>query len=281
MRIAPVRWLRVISCAAMMGALCCLTASAEEKQPSRNLGIEGSAVFVLPRADYQVRSLDDSSEILLYMESVSPADGGGYRVVVRYMGFEPGDYSLANYLTLPDGSRAEELTPFKLMVRSELPGDHNGQLEKMEPAPFPFMGGYRVFLGSLAVIWVAGIVWFIRSSRKRNVVAVAVEMLTEPSFAERIRPLVEAAAAGHISLDEQTLLERLLMGFWREKLEIAEPRMADAIGVLKKHPLAGEILRAMERWLHQAGNASPSEINRLLEPYHRQPATVVESEVIA
>ena len=94
----------------------------------------------------------------------------------------------------------------------------------------------------------------------------------EPSFAERLRPLVEAAAVGQLSTAEQATLERLLMGFWREKLGLPEMRMAEALARLKAHGEAGAILRAVERWLHQPGSNGVSEIKSLLQPYRNLPA---------
>jgi hypothetical protein len=75
-------------------------------------------------------------------------------------------------------------------------------------------------------------------------------------------------------VDEQAALERLLMGYWRDKLRLDEARMADMLQQLKRHAEAGAILRAVERWLHKPGAApGASEINALLEPYRTgQPA---------
>lgn len=268
--------------AAVMAVLALVSfVRAADSPAARNLGIEGVSTMVLPRADYQARPMDDRSELLLNVQSVEPVDSGGFRYKIHYMGLEPGAYSLAEFLMLPDGSRPEEIKDFRLHVRAELPEDHNGQLEQMSDAPFPFIGGYRIFLSFLGLLWVVGIVMFIRSYRKKKVVTVEEVVVPEPGFAERIRPLVESAAAGTITLDDQTLLERLLMGFWREKLDLTEPRVAEAVLLLKQHPVAGELLRAMERWLHRPGGSSAAEINPLLEPYRKVPQNPTAEEVQA
>ena len=265
--------------AAVIAVLAVVLFTKTNASPAtRNLGIEGVSTMVLPRADYQARPMDDRSELLLNIQSVKPVDAGGFRYEIQYMGLEPGEYSLAEFLILPDGSRPEEIKDFRLHVRSELPEDHNGQLEQMSAAPFPFIGGYRIFLGFLGLLWVAGIVMFIRSYRKKKVVIDETVVVPEPGFAERIRPLVESAAAGTITLEDQTLLQRLLMGFWREKLDLTEPRVAEAVLLLKQHPVAGELLRAMERWLHRPGVSSAAEINPLLEPYRNAPEKTVTVE---
>lgn len=240
--------------------------------PARHIGLEGKASLPLPRPDYRPRPLDDRTELILRVESVTPTTNGQHRYDFYYMGFEPGAYSLADYLVRPDGSRPEELAGFHLAVRAMLPEDHDGQLNAYVPRPFPFLGGYRVFLLLLGVLWAGGLAAFVISFRKRRVVAVPVQVLAEPSLAERMRPLVEAAALGNLSTDGQAQLERLLMGYWRAQLNLPELRMAEALVRLKEHAEAGPLLRALERWLHQRTGAPLPEVSALLAPYRHVPA---------
>jgi hypothetical protein len=238
--------------------------------PTRAIGIEGRVSLDLPRGDYRPRPLDDRTELILRIEAVTNVAANQHRYEFHYMGLEPGAYSLAQYLIHPDGSLAMELSNTLVHVQAVLPLDHDGKLTSYTPGRFPFIGGYRVFLGLVALLWVGGIAGFVISYRKRRVVAVPVVVVPEPSFAERIRPLVEAAAAGKLSLEDKAQLERLMMGFWREKLHLpVEQRMAESLDQLKAHAQAGELLRALERWLHQRAGATAQEVNALLEPYRR------------
>jgi len=242
-------------------------ASSSEKAPSRTIGIEGGFSLELPRADYRPRPLDDRTEMILRIDAITPTNGQ-YRYDLYYMGLEPGVYKLADYLMRPDGSRPDELAQIPLKVRSLLPEDHNGHLNPVKPNRFPFIGGYRVFLGVIGLAWAGGIAAFVISYRKKKVVAGPVAVESRPSLAEMLRPLVEAAAAGRLNLDGQAQLERLLMGYWRERLDLpVDLRMAEAISRLKEHAQAGELLRALERWLHRPGGIGVAEINALLDPY--------------
>jgi hypothetical protein len=207
--------------------------------------------------------------VILRVESVTPVAGNQHRYELFFMGLEPGDYSLADFLMRPDGSRPDELASIRLHAQSLLPDDHNGQLTAFVPRRFPFIGGYRVFLGFVALLWVGGIVGFVLSYRKRKSTQAPVMLAPEPSFAERLRPLVEAAARGELSNEEKAQVERLLTGFWREKLRLPEQRMADALTQLKAHTEAGALLRALERWLHRREGASAEQINDLLAPYRQ------------
>jgi hypothetical protein len=91
-----------------------------------------------------------------------------------------------------------------------------------------------------------------------------------------MRPYVEAAAAGSLTASGQAELERLMTGYWREKLDLPERRMADILAGLKRHPEAGSLLLALERWLHRPGGASATEINGLLEPYRHLPVAAAK-----
>lgn len=249
--------------------------SKSESKP-QTIGIEGRAVVALPAANYLPRPLDDRTELILRIEKVEPAEGGQFRYHFHFIGLEPGSYTLADYLIRPDGSRPDEIKEARLQVQSMLPEDHDGQLNPHHPRPFPFIGGYRALLITLAALWVGGLVAFGLAGRKRRRPEVVAPLVPEPSLAERLRPLVEAAASGELSVDGQAALERLLMGYWREKLSLPEMRMAEALSRLKNHHDAGAILRAVERWLHQPGGPGTTEIRSLLQPYRNVPvATVV------
>ena len=240
--------------------------------PSRNIGIEGSVSLPLPRADYRVRPLDDRTELILRIEKIAVLTNGQHRYDFFYMGLEPGLYKLADYLIRPDGSRPDELGAMQIQVRALLPEEHNGQLNAYTPRRFPFIGGYRGLLLALAVAWAGGLITFIVVSRRKRPVEIPLAVAPEPSLAERLRPLVEAAAAGELSVEDQARLERLLMGYWRDKLNLPELRMADALARLKAHGEAGELLRTLERWLHRPGGATREEVSGLLAPYRFVPA---------
>jgi hypothetical protein len=238
----------------------------------RVIGIEGNASAVLNRGDYQSKPLDDRTPLILRIEAITPDGDGRFNYLFDYIGFEPGTYDLGDYLILPDGSPAAEAGGVMIEVRSILPEDHDGSLNPYFTQPFPWFGGYRMMLAALAILWVLGLVGFYWFGRRRKPVLVVEPVVPPPSYAERMRPLVEAAAAGILSVSGQAELERLMTGYWRDKLALPDQRMADTLATLKRHPDAGALLLALERWLHRPSGASQSEIDRLLEPYRHLPA---------
>jgi hypothetical protein len=237
----------------------------------RVIGIEGDVSIVLNRGDYQPKPLDDRTPLILRIEAITPGGDGRFNYDFHYIGFEPGSYDLGNYLILPDGSPAAEAGGVMIDVRSILPADHDGSLNPHFPQPFPWFGGYRVMLGMLAIVWVLGLIGFYWFGRRKKPVIVVEPAPPPPSYAERMRPLVEAAAAGTLAVSGQAELERLMTGYWRDKLALPDQRMADTLAALKRHQDAGALLLALERWLHRPEGASQSEIDRLLEPYRHLP----------
>ena len=261
------RWFSLIM--ALVVSLVSQASSAEETP--RVIGIEGNATVLLSRGDYQPKPLDDRTPLILRIEAIIPESEGRFNYHFHYIGFEPGTYDLGHYLILPDGSPAAEAGGVMIEVRSILPADHDGSLNPYLTRPFPWFGGYRVMLVALAILWVLGLVGFYWFGRRRKPVVVVEPVLPPPSYAERMRPLVEAAAAGTLTVSGQAELERLMTGYWRDKLALPDQRMADTLAALKRHSDAGALLLALERWLHRPGGASQTEIDSLLEPYRHLP----------
>jgi len=246
-------------------------ATAEEKPAARGIGIEGHVFITLDRPDYQAKPLDDRTPLILRVESIRPAGEGKYVYDFHYMGLEPGGYKLRDYLIHADGSEATEIGETGFTAQSVLPPGHDGKLTSYVPRPFPWFGGYRIALGAFAAFWVLGLIALAWWCRRRKVVAEVACEPPPPTYAERMRPFVEAAAAGNLTPSGQAELERLMTGYWREKLQLPEQRMADELALLKNHPEAGELVRTLEKWLHRPGGASPEDVHRLLEPYRHLP----------
>lgn len=270
-----VGWLRIIS------LLVVLMAWAKAAPPPRVIGMEGDLKVPLARGDYQPKPFDDRTTLILRVEAVTPSADGKYVYDLHYMGFEPGVYRLSDYLIHPDGTLATEIGDVQVEVHSILPPDYDGALNSYVPRPFPWIGGYRMLLGILATLWVFGLLAFAWFYRRKKPALVVDDTPPPPTYAERMRPFVEAAAAGTLTSAGQAQLERLMTGYWREKLALPEKqRMAESLAAMMRDTDAGSLLRAMERWLHRPGGASPAEVNALLEPYRHPPAAALK-EVVA
>jgi hypothetical protein len=243
------------------------------------IGVEKTVAATFDRDDYRPKPQDDRTPLILQVGSVKPRPDGRHDYIFRYIGFEPGTYRLADYLIRPDGTpvAAGEEALVHVELNSILPLDFKGELSSRDAGIFPRIGGYRRVLWVLGALWVVALptlLWFTR--KKKTLVAVEV-VVAPPTYAERMRPLIEAAATGTLAASGQAELERLITGYWREKLGRPELRMAESLAALKAQPEAGALLLALERWLHRPGGASPAEIDALLKPY-ASPASAKEGD---
>jgi hypothetical protein len=87
--------------------------------------------------------------------------------------------------------------------------------------------------------------------------------------------MVEAAIAGRLTLTEQAELERLLLAYWRRRLNLENSKPAEAIAKLRGHAEAGQVLRQLEAWLHRPpGPSDAVDVAGLLMPYRSLAAEV-------
>ena len=249
--------------------------AADPERPT--VGIEGQAEAVLPRRDYAPRPVDDRTDLILRIDAVQPADGGGFRYTFHYLGLEPGAFALSEHLVRVDGEPATELSNTLLQVGSLLPKDHDGSLVDAPRRRLPWLGGYRAGLVLLGMLWVAGLVVLARMNRPKPAPP-APPPAPPPSLADLLRPLAESAAAGTLDAAGRARLERLMIGYWSERLALTDLPAAERLPKLRAHPEGGLLLRSVEEWLHSPRGATPDDVRRVLQPYAAVAAPVSAGE---
>lgn len=257
-------------------------AGAGGEAPLLELGLGVPGVLeevVLPGPELAVRPLDRDAPLVLRIVAVRP-HGTAHRYDLEVYGLEGGDYDLRQLLVPAEaGAAPVELPPLPVTITDALPP---GQVEPfpLEAGALPEVGGYRLALVLGAGAWIAGLLAILLVGRRRRLDAAAAAA-TGPSLAERLRPLVDEAAAGRLDAEGQARLERLLVGAWRRRLGLAGAPPAEALARLREHPEAGALLRALEAWLHQPpGRAAPVDVEALLAPY-RDPAFAPDADAAA
>ena len=98
------------------------------------------------------------------------------------------------------------------------------------------------------------------------------------TLAERLRSTIEAAVAGDVDKSGLAEMERMLIGYWRRKLDLNETNASDALTQLQEHEEAGALLRQLERWLHHRAASTEVDVATLLEPYRNVPAEELHNE---
>ena len=244
--------------------LCVVAVADDERRPTVGKPARIDQI-VLPGSELVVKRVEDSRAPIVLRIVQSYPHGTAFRYDLVYYGLEPGEYDLREYLERRDGSTTGDLSPMKVEIRAMLPP---GQVEPslLESRKAPRLGGYRLVLIAGAIVWVAGLLAILFGRRRRGHSANANR--EQPlTLADRLRPLVLDAMAGTLDRTRQAELERILLDYWRERLNLTDANAADAIARLRQHEEAGRLLRQLEMWLHQPGKASEVDVAALLQPY--------------
>jgi hypothetical protein len=237
------------------------------------VGMEGGLDVALPLAGLITKPGDHRASLVLRIAATQPY-GTLTRYELRYTGRVPGQHDLRNYLFTTEGLPATNLPALQVKITGLLPNPHSGWLEEQAHSAPSLFRSYRVMLISVAVLWVAAFFIIRRLDRKPKTLTAPVATARPPSFAEKIRPLVERAAAGQLSAEEKATLERMLITHWQQRLNLIGASTNDLIHQLRQHPEAGVLLRALEDWLHRPPGSAPVRVEEFLAPYAR----VVDSQ---
>jgi hypothetical protein len=125
----------------------------------------------------------------------------------------------------------------------------------------------------VGVLWVGLLVPLIFWRRQKRV-KVEAAAPARKTFADRLRPLIDRAANGTLTVEEKGKLERMLLWYWQQRLDLTGDSPAEAIAALRRHQQAGELLRALEQWLHRRPGSTATataDVNALLMPYRDAP----------
>lgn len=204
------------------------------------------------------------------IRSTVDADG----IVTTRLGFigtTAGVFDLAPLLEHADGTVATGLDPIPVAIESTLPETVGSDLfGGTESEPF-HANRYRATLITIGILWIAVpiAVLVIRRLRRRAPEPV-VPPAPPPSLADQLRPLVHSALAGTLDVAGRGQLELLLYSYWRERRGLGDLPQVEAVSALRRDDTAGELLVAVERWLHDrpdAANRSSERVEALLAPY--------------
>lgn len=226
--------------------------------------VESEHGFVRGRPD-----LDLESPILVRVANVRVGPEGEHLSELEFIGTDVGEFDLRNVLVFEDGGPIDRIGPQMIEIVSNLSADAPSDVFLAEAPPASIGSGYRGILWAIGVAWLlVPVVVVIKRSLRRP--PPPIEVIPPPTIADKIAPLVELAATRELSVPEQGRLELLLYAYWQDRLGLGPDRI-DAVAELRRHDVAGKLLRAVESWLHAPRRTPPSrqEITELLSPYLR------------
>ncbi len=229
--------------------------------------------IVLPGSELQVKPMDDRKIPIILRIVATWQHGDSMRYDFEFIGLEPGDFDLKDYLFRADGSDADDLPAIPIHVTSILP---EGQVQ---PNPldtnWPAIKRYKPLAMLAAIAWLGGLIALILW-RRNSVKAVAAQAKPR-TFAEMLEPRLKAAMEGELNTSQLAELERFVVEFWRRRLRMSEVPVNQVILKLRNHDEAGPLLKQLEKWIHAPAGGQRSELGgqrsegselaRLLEPY--------------
>lgn len=228
---------------------------------------------LLPGSELTGRPVESREAKVVVRVLDSFAHGDGYRYDLEATGFEPGVHNLSESLVRKDATATADLPPVWVEITSQLPA---GQVKPHQlPLTVPKVTGYYTGLMIAAAgLWILGLLGILFWGRGKETHLSGKDR--KPTVADRLRPLLERAAAGKLSDDERASLERVLLAFWRKKLRLEKVPPAQLFPQLRQHPEAAGLLLQMEQWLHAPGTSQGLDWQQLLEPYRTMDWTDLE-----
>ncbi len=245
---------------------------------ARRVGIEGVYTLRYDGPVLELKPAGEKSPIALRIADV--ADDGPAKVYeLRYIGVRPGQFDLRDYLRRVDGGPTDGVPSAVVVIQQVLPEDHDGTLAEVDNPPRPWFWPYRLTLLIVGVLWLVPLAVLALRRVLRHRPAPQSVIAAPMTLADQLRPLVAAAIAGRLTPEGQARLELLLIAHWRERLELGDCSLAEALEGLRRHPEAGGRLEQVTQWLHRRPDKTASDVAAILAPYQQQPA--VPEEVIA
>lgn len=220
--------------------------------------LPGPLLDVVPRRDRE-------PSLVVRILEVKPAKDG-FRYNFEVQGLDPGTHNLGEYLREANAESDHSDHDVPVIITTGIPAGLPRPSE-IPPKPVPGIGGYRILIKVLIVVWVVGLALLINSLRKKKP-SMASEVL-RTSLAERLKPLVQKASREALSTNDQAHLERLLVGHWRERLpEVHHLSPVETLRHLRQHPEASPLILQLEQWLHAPdAQLDPEALEKLLKPY--------------
>jgi hypothetical protein len=252
------------------------TAAAAPPPATATRGLTGTVTVESASGQLQSRAdlaLDAPLVARIAAERTVDTETGPVRqYTIEFMGTYEGTFDLRTVLQRPDGSFPAQLPEIPVVIERHLAADAGTDVfMDAEPAP-PISSVYRTMLITVFVAWalVPVAVLGVRLARRLRVEEPA-PVIPPPSLAERLEPLVLAAADRTMTVEERGQLELLLIAHLGERAGVGELDRAGAIAALRRTADAGPLLAAVESWLHRPGPAEDRrpEVAALLAPFRR------------
>lgn len=220
---------------------------------------------LLPGAELKVRPSQGLRDpLVLRITATYPHGTAGFRYDFSCIPMQAGKYDLTKFLELTTNQPAKDLPPLMIEATGVLPEGPPSFLTEAPATSLSKSGGYKALIpygiAAWALLGVIGLVLF----RKKKLAAAAESSLPPPSLAKRLKPLLERALTQSLATPEKAELERLLLGYGRERLGLTKASDPIVWQALRDNAATSSWLHTLEGWLHRPSTSPPSQ-NELQE----------------
>lgn len=230
------------------------------------VGIEGRHILRVTGAragSVMLAPLGERPSILVRVASTQ-REGEAVLYDLRYVGRRAGEFDLRQTLQYVDGAELADVEPVVVGIKSMIPDDHDLLMVELKTRTPSMTPTYTLALIVVGTLWAAplvvlGLRWIGRMRAKRPVPVVAALSLWD-----LLRPLLEKAARGELTVQERARLEMLALGAWIERLGLKNERHATVMERLREHHGASTAVDVLNGWLH----AREPDVSLLREQLH-------------
>lgn len=250
---------------------------------SATIGIEGKVMYRVADGGPRLiaRPVDRFADVNVRIADVTD-DGKAKLYDLRFIAQREGRFDLRDALERIDGGSMGELPAAPVAVSAILPPEHDGELIAMQDVNAKPKVGYRATMIAVGVVWamvpLGYMAWRLAHRKRREII---VPPAPPPTLADQLAPMVEQARLGRLDVAGRATLERLVLAYWRKRLKLGAVTARAALDQIKADPRAGELLNAVERWLHapEGRGGSAEEAMRLLDAYRDASAIQLEDDL--
>lgn len=225
-----------------------------------DIGMIEKIKIELPGEKLEAVPVNERAPAILRIDRVEKTERG-YRYEFDFVGLEPGDHNVMDYLQTVTGEKPK-CDPYIVKVDRKLPETFRGEITVVpQRSRLPF-AWYKLTSMILVMLWVICLPLLIFVGRKK--VEEEVEPEPElPSLRERLQELL-TEIRGKEGKEAWQRLEAMLIQYLIDTRKVTASKAYEQLLALKKDELAGPVIAEIERCLHAPGRGRDS-LDRALD----------------
>ena len=207
--------------------------------------------------------VDDKADAMVRIISTEKT-ANGFIYDLEFMGLEPGEYNLINYLRKASNGEKADLDEVKVEVGTELNAETwKGELLDFQKTVDTLTPWYKKLNYLFLAFWVVILMVIIFYGRKKKEED-EVEVVQEKSLNEKICDLL-GSLEGNSTKELWQRIEGLIFQHWYERKNLEGLPMHEAIVKLKADSEAGPFILKLEKGLHSKDYRNEQEVSAMIK----------------